>query len=164
MVKEGVALRCAGVERVILCVCASLIEEDAVVAVMHDLCLTAADAKSARIIRGACEKYSLKARVHLKINSGMNRYGADFESLGEIIGILSGCSHIEGIYSHFYDGKDPIKCDAQFSYFLRCARRVEGEEGPIIKHISATGGSCSERKIQSGYGAYRAGDIRLSSL
>lgn len=139
--KEGVALRSVGVQKDILVFSPPLSEEHVVWCVSHDLCVTAADEKSAWLIRDACKKYSVNARVHLKINSGMNRYGVSIDELKKMIEILDGCSRIEGIYSHFYDSKDEVKCDAQFSYFLKCVNLVEKTEGKVLlKHISATGG------------------------
>lgn len=68
------------------------------------------------------------ARVHLKIDTGMGRFGFLPENAGEAAKLLkeSGLA-VEGMYTHFYDATDPSRTEAQFGAFQAAVAAVKAE-------------------------------------
>ncbi|RED64792.1 alanine racemase [Cohnella lupini] len=50
-----------------------------------------------------CELKGYHGRFHLKINTGMNRFGLEIDQIDEFMRVLQNCSHIamEGVFTHF---------------------------------------------------------------
>lgn len=111
-VSEGLALRRAGLDVPILVLGAPPPPEvDAAVA--HDLALPLVNAEAAEHIAARARALGLTARVHLKIDTGMGRFGvfpAEAHALASHARGLAGLE-IEGIFSHFAKAGD----DAEFS-------------------------------------------------
>jgi alanine racemase len=92
-VEEGAELRRAGITAPIL-VFTDLLPEKLTLAEEHRLAVTAHSVTSARHIAA---RPNLKA--HLKINTGMNRWGVDPREVGEARKTLG--SQLSGVYTHF---------------------------------------------------------------
>ena len=74
-------------------------------------------------------------KVHIKINTGMNRLGIkDIEEIKQTCRILN-C--IEGIYTHIYNASQFVKYEKQLSLFKKIIKLEECKNIPI-KHISAS--------------------------
>jgi alanine racemase len=99
-VEEGVELRRAGIAAPIL-IFTDLHPDRLLLARVHDLAATAHSLESARRV-AAVPNLS----VHLKVNTGMNRWGVQPEEVGEAVGILG--DGLVGIYTHLAaaDGDD----------------------------------------------------------
>lgn len=81
-----------------------------------------------------------RARVHIKIDSGMSRLGFSKEQLLQLLSILDGKNiAVEGIFSHFY-GENKISCDEQLNYFAKCSKIVSRKFGYVTNHIANTTG------------------------
>lgn len=65
------------------------------------------------------------ARVHLKINSGMNRLGFSAEQLPAALQFALSRIRLCGAYTHFY-GTDNPSMRSQLEYFLRCRALFDG--------------------------------------
>jgi alanine racemase len=91
--EEGAQLRQAGVTAPIL-VFTDLPRGKLLLARQHRLAVTAHSVASAKRVAAVPD---LKA--HLKVNTGMNRWGVEPAEVGEARGILAG--HLAGIYTHF---------------------------------------------------------------
>ncbi len=65
-------------------------------------------------------------RVHLKINTGMNRKGIFEEEFNEVIDLINGSPHIalEGIYTHYASNKKS-DLNKQFEYFKRTIKNID---------------------------------------
>ena len=92
-VEEGAELRRAGLEAPIL-VFTDLLPDRLPLAVEHRLAVTAHSIPSARRIAA---NHGLEA--HLKVNTGMNRWGVEPSEVGEARRILG--SSLAGVYTHF---------------------------------------------------------------
>ncbi|MGB3633042.1 MAG: alanine racemase, partial [Rubrobacteraceae bacterium] len=92
-VEEAAALRCAGIEAEIL-VFTDLLPDVLPLAEQQSLTVTAHSIISARRI---AEHPGLRA--HLKVNTGMNRWGVEPEEVGEARKILG--EQLTGVYTHF---------------------------------------------------------------
>jgi len=81
-----------------------------------------------------------KLRVHLKINTGMNRLGISSEDeLNEVIKILNdNAIHIEGIYTHIYNDSNQKDTVNQIEKFEKITKGLDLSKIPII-HFGASG-------------------------
>lgn len=85
-------------------------------------------------------------RIHLNLNTGMNRLGISEAEVGETIEVLKKSRHIElaGIYTHFSSSDDP-ESDAfsrlQIKLFEKIADKIElALNRHILTHIQNTNG------------------------
>jgi alanine racemase len=91
--EEGTELRCAGITAPIL-VFTDLLPEKLPLAEEYRLAVTAHSVTSARRIAAR-----RRLEAHLKVNTGMNRWGVDPREVGEARRILG--SRLSGVYTHF---------------------------------------------------------------
>ena len=105
-----------------------------------------------------------KARVHVKINSGMNRLGFDFDELDTLSEYLAETSKItvEGAFSHFY-GSTVEECDRQLAAFLRARDYLAHKlKQPLFSHVANTSATLLDKKyhldmVRVGLGLYGYG-------
>lgn len=85
------------------------------------------------------EELKENAKVHIKLNTGMNRLGIkDNEELKKAYEILKKINvNIEGIYSHIYDAKNKERYEKQLIKFQELLKEVEKEKIEIC-HIAAS--------------------------
>lgn len=89
-------------------------------------------------------KYSLprgkKARVHLKINTGMNRLGFSADELPTLLKQDFSNISVEGVFSHFW-GETEKDCDSQLQLFLQASETLSWHfRRPLVRHIANTSG------------------------
>ncbi len=61
-----------------------------------------------------------KVKVHIKVNTGMNRLGLSTkEEIDEVYNLLKGKIEVEGVYSHIYDAASRENTNKQFEKFKR---------------------------------------------
>ncbi len=87
-------------------------------------------------------------KVHIKINTGMNRLGIkESEELKEVYKILEKKkANIEGIYTHIYEANNKQKYDIQIEKFEELLENIPKERIPII-HTSASEAMRNYNKI-----------------
>ena len=80
-----------------------------------------------------------KMKVHIKLNTGMNRLGlSNKEDLKEVYKILEDKSvNIEGIYSHIYDAENEERYKKQIEKYEELIKEIDIEKVKIY-HISAS--------------------------
>ncbi|MFR1554500.1 MAG: alanine racemase, partial [Coriobacteriales bacterium] len=100
------------------------------------------DLWTARLLSRTCEKYSLAVRVHLQVNTGMNRYGMNSSMLGKVCKFLSkaGRVSVEGLYSHLYD-HSRAECEKQRAVFMKMKAVCERYFPDVLCHLSSTYGA-----------------------
>ncbi|MBP3539592.1 MAG: alanine racemase, partial [Oscillospiraceae bacterium] len=104
-VAEGLELRAAGIEKDIL-VMSSALPSQLAAAVLAHLTLAARSADFVRALDAAAGSLGMAAKVHIKIDTGLHRIGAEpGAELDELISALRSCKHVEatGVFSHFAD-------------------------------------------------------------
>ncbi|MCC6476038.1 alanine racemase [bacterium] len=112
-VEEGITLRHHGIREPIL-VLGGIVGSQISLFLEHDLDLTASSVfKLEAIERGAREAGKI-ARVHLKIDTGMNRIGQNYRTAEKLFDAARKAKHIHvvGIYSHLATSED---YDEQFA-------------------------------------------------
>jgi alanine racemase len=109
-VEEGAELRRAGIEAPIL-VFTDLLPDRLPLAAEHRLQVTAHSIEVARRIAGHSD-----LNVHLKVNTGMNRWGVELSQVGEARKILG--PRLAGVYTHFASAdSDEEATERQISCF-----------------------------------------------
>lgn len=139
---EAVAIRTAACGKDILILTPPVSEEDVYLALANGFILTVPDLVTARLVAKTSGKYRLKARVHLKVNTGMNRYGMNGSMLGKVCKFLRGNERVstEGLYSHLYGGTR-ASAEKQRALFLEMERVCRRYFPDILCHLSATFGA-----------------------
>lgn len=87
-----------------------------------------------------CAKKVNKIRVHIKINTGMNRLGiSSIEEVIEVIGLAQKNKCIlEGIYTHIYEASNSNLYNKQKDAFEQILRSIKSNEIFSIIHMSAS--------------------------
>lgn len=144
ILSEGAELRNAGITDPILLlnyVRNTEIKE----AIMHDLEMTVYDIEQAKLINQISGELNKKAKIHIKIDTGMSRIGflPGTVAFRKIIDIIN-MENIEcvGIYSHFAtsDMVDLGNTRRQFEVFFTFVNSIEQSIGrKLKKHISNSG-------------------------
>jgi alanine racemase len=113
-VEEGLALRAAGLRLPIL-VLGYTPPVDAPAALAADLSLTVFAADRAQVYNAAAQALGRGARLHVKLDTGMNRLGLPPADLPAFLQMLAGLPAVtlEGIFTHFADADDADQGFAQ---------------------------------------------------
>ncbi len=155
-VREGAALRAAGVGKEVLVFTPPLCAEEALSCALHRLIPTISSFPSLRLCAEAAQKYGFEGRVQLAVNTGMNRYGfspAQTERAcreAERAGIA-----VLGVYSHFFCPENGRARERQYEYFVRASETVKKYFPCAVRHLSATGGILAGSKYR--FDAVRSG-------
>ena len=141
LVEEGVRLRLAGISADILVLVPPLSIEEAVRAALYGLTVSVGDGQDIALVSRALAGRGLTVRVHLQVNTGMNRFGFEEAPFAALCGEgLPPCMRAEGVYSHFYAPHDAAVTREQFFRFCAFRARAEQAFGRLTAHIAATGG------------------------
>lgn len=113
--------------------------------ILNDITLTIDSKKGAEIVEKICKKLNKKVSVHIKIDTGLSRYGFDYNDTDEIKNIINESNNIifEGIYSHFSNSlsSDNSFSDIQYSRFINLIDKLEKEKIKFkLKHICNSSG------------------------
>lgn len=107
--EEGVELRKGGVKTPIL-IFGGIFQEDAEEIIRYGLTPVVFDIESLKRLSRAAERKRKRAKVHIKVDTGMGRLGVPFECFPDFLKDLGKYPHIEveGFLSHFSmtDGED----------------------------------------------------------
>ena len=131
IVDEGVELRVAGICSPVLVLTPPMDADDCSRMAAYNLTATVADIRSARLCRGI--------NVHVKINTGMNRYGCAPRDLPALLSALNE-SRVCGVYSHIYAPQSPVDTQKQLKVFSDCASMVKRQYPSATAHFAATAG------------------------
>jgi alanine racemase len=119
--EEAVALREAGITLPIL-VMGGIFGDQIPIFLRHDLTLTASSVDKLTQIDEVAGRMGVTAKVHLKVDTGMERIGVHYYSARGLLERASECRHasVEGIYSHFAnaDAADLASARLQLARFL----------------------------------------------
>lgn len=141
--EEGIALRKAGIRCPIL-VLGGIIGNQISYFLKHELQLTASSVFKVEQIDAAAAQMGVRAKIHLKIDTGMKRIGVRWENadaLFEAALAAQNCD-IQGVFSHFASSDSPAKENAneqidRFEEALSFFERKGLETPP--RHISNSG-------------------------
>jgi alanine racemase len=141
--EEAVALREAGIT-VPLLVMGGILGHQIPIFLRHGLTLTASSVDKLRAIDAAARQQDVRARVHLKIDTGMERIGVHYYNAHGLLERAAECRHVvvEGIYSHFAnaDAADLGSARVQLERFLEVLQWYD-KRGvrPPLRHMANSG-------------------------
>ncbi|HEY5269658.1 MAG TPA: alanine racemase [Anaerolineales bacterium] len=140
VLEEGIFLRELGVTAPIL-VLGGIWGDQVPHYLQHDLTLTASSVERLEQIDVVAGQMGVKAKVHLKIDTGMERIGVHYYSAHTIQGTALMCANVEveGIFSHFAnaDSRDLTHAHLQLERFNEVLRFYESHSLPIpIRHMA----------------------------
>ncbi len=144
LLEEAIALRGAGVTAPIL-VFGGVATRQIPQFIAYNLMMTASSIDKLRQIDEAAAAAQTKVKVHLKIDTGMERIGVHWYSAEGLLEASLGFEHVEvaGIYSHFAnsDADDLSDARRQLERFLE-ALEFYPKRGlkPPTRHIANSGG------------------------
>ncbi|HRN68101.1 MAG TPA: alanine racemase [Promineifilum sp.] len=170
--EEGILLREAGVTTPIL-VLGGIIGNQVPLFLAHDLTLTASSIEKLGQIEEAARAMGVRAKVHLKIDTGMERIGVHYYSAASLLEASLTGDHfeVEGIFSHFAnaDAADSSYSRLQLERFYEVLDFYErrGLPPPPLRHIAnsaAIAGYPAARldMVRAGillYGVYPSADV-----
>jgi len=140
VLEEGILLRKLGITAPIL-VLGGIWGDQILSYLQHDLTLTASSVERLQQIDAVARQIGVKARVHLKIDTGMERIGVHYYSAGSLQEAALQCRHVEveGIFSHFAnaDSADLTHARIQLDRFNEVLRFYERRSLPMpMRHIA----------------------------
>lgn len=140
LLQEAVALRDAGIDLPIL-VLGAMMPEVAEIAVRYDISHAVFDEERLYALNEAAIKLHRKAKVHLKIDTGMHRIGIHVRDAGRFARLANSLAgiEIEGVFSHFAtaDADDKQYAAYQFGRFQEALAAIEAEGIKIpVRHIA----------------------------
>jgi len=125
--------------------CMGVVSPEAVgTAVRHNITLTI---NSLETLNGYLKTTPKDLKVHIKINTGMNRLGLNAkDELSETLKKLSANGiTVEGIYTHIYNAYSESDTQKQFELFEKIPEDMDLNEIPI-RHIQASDALCKYEK------------------
>jgi alanine racemase len=138
-ISEGTALRQAGVTAPILVMGAHLPAE-AEAAVAHDLITTVNNDAFARALNDQARDAGKKMRIHVKVDTGMGRFGRLPDELLPFLERLTRYPQltVEGLWTHFAtaDERDKSFAREQFARYQEAADAVSGRFEIPIHHVA----------------------------
>lgn len=144
VLEEGILLRESGITAPIL-VLGGIIGNQVPLFLDNDLTITASSVEKLQQINEAAGARGVKARVHLKIDTGMERIGVHYYSAAALLEASLVCPHVEveGIYSHFAnsDALDLASAREQIRRFKQVLAFYEERNLPYppLRHMANSG-------------------------
>jgi alanine racemase len=141
--EEGIWLRENGVDAPIL-VMGGLLSDQTPLYLEHNLTVTASSVEKLRQIETAARDLGVAAKVHLKIDTGMERIGVHYYSADSLLEASLECRHceIEGVYSHFAnsDAADLTSARVQLARFQEVLQFYDRRGLPTpMRHMANSG-------------------------
>ncbi len=143
VLEEGILLREQGINIPIL-VLGGIWGNQIPIFIKHDLTITASSLGKLKQIDEIAGQMKIKAKVHLKIDTGLERIGVHYYSAEKLLEATLNCKNveIEGIYSHFAttDSTDLSYAHLQLDRFNYVLRFFEKHSIAMpMRHISKSG-------------------------
>lgn len=154
MVEEGVELRNAGVKAPIL-VMSGAYRAGYELIVQHQLTPTVFAAEHLRELNAAAAQASKKVKVHLKLDTGMSRIGAQAHELDGLLTLLKAAPQLEleGFCTHFANAEDldsPLTSTQLKRFHEGLARVRAAGFAPKLRHVANSAGSLGRDDVRDG--------------
>lgn len=142
--EEGLLLRRAGIATAIL-VLGGIAGEQLPLFIKNNLTITAPSVEKLRLIDAAAAALKMRARVHLKVDTGMERIGIHYYSAASLLAESLRCKHVEveGIFTHFAnaDAADLTHARLQVQRFQEVLSFYEQHSLPCpLRHMANSAG------------------------
>ena len=139
LIEEGLCIRAPACGKPILVFTPPLDEEEACALIDNGFIATVPDLWTAKLLVRACQRRKKPLKVHLKVNTGMNRYGMNGSMLGKVCKFLSNESlvEVEGLYTHLCECTN-ARANLQYRLFLKHCLVARRYFPDIITHLGGT--------------------------
>ncbi|HEX3010529.1 MAG TPA: alanine racemase [Syntrophomonadaceae bacterium] len=158
---EAMQLRKSGLKDNIMLFSPVCTEAQAAEAVDNNITLTIASMYDATVIGNACERLNREATVHLKIDTGLGRFGMDGDEAQTVWDFIKENPRIylEGIYTHMAQAAANSSYTVkQFNDFAQVIKRLEDNGCFIpVKH-------CANSAVLLKYPQMRMNAVRVGTL
>ncbi|MFA6075692.1 MAG: alanine racemase [Negativicutes bacterium] len=155
-IPEALELRYAGITAPIL-VLGYLPAEDYAMAVKHDLTVTLMTKACAAALNETARRLHKPVKIHIKINTGMNRLGVHYELAAQFVKTLNQMEFLQicGIYSHFSKADE-----SNLAYTLQQLTRFN----QALADIATTGIDVGVKHICNSAGTLNVPDAHLDMV
>ena len=143
-IEEALVLRSAGIEARLL-ILGDRQDSELPWCIAHDITCCLSEPRSVELLAQLASRFGKRARVHLKINTGMNRYGMRWNEAAVLAELISSKKslQLEGALSHFAQSDETDK-----TFALMQLARFEQALGGIshrgisvpLRHLCNSGG------------------------
>lgn len=110
----------------------------------NNLEITLASQEKADALAKYCASKDTQCKVHIGVDTGMNRIGVGINSAKELIDFVLQHPRLEliGVYSHFAasDGLEPTLTEEQIQLFSDIAEYIKRQKPSVICHLANSGG------------------------
>ena len=142
-IEEALELRRAGIKTPVL-VFGGLMREQLELYINNDVDLTASSVSKLEYIEATAARLGKRARVHLKIDTGLERIGIHHYSAQSLFdaALSARCCDVAGVYSHFAEvnRNDLSLANLQLERFLTALEYFERRaKAPYLRHIANSG-------------------------
>lgn len=159
--EEALALRDAGLRASIMLFTPLIREEEYKAAIRNNITITVASGEDWNKVRYVSARLRTKATVHLKVETGLHRFGLNQEELMQIAGSFNSEEdylYIEGIYTHMAQGANEAFTFKQFHLFQEAVEALEAAGLVIpVKH-------CANSTVCLKYPQLRLDAVRIGTL
>ena len=142
--EEGVELRKAGITIPVL-VLSAIADKQIEVCIEHNLTITVPSDEKLLLINQVAKEHNKQVKVHLKIDTGMNRIGVNANRGSKFFPIMASTQNIiyEGIYSHFACSDEDRELNSlQIQRFKEVIREFNNHGFSFeIEHLANSGGA-----------------------
>lgn len=139
-VDEAIKLREDEIKAPIL-VLGSVLAEEAKAAIGDGITLTLCSYELLDVLVGVAKHMKKRPKVHIKVDTGMGRIGVWHEEAAEFIRYVHGTGviEIEGVYTHFFSGRDALMTEMQINAFNKVIEEIKlsGIE-PRYRHAASS--------------------------
>ena len=142
MIEEGIEIATAVCGKDILVLTPPVTKEECEAIIQNGFIATVGDLRTANLLIKVARRLNKAVKTHLKVNTGMNRYGANLSMLGKLCKLFSSEPNVcvLGVYSHLYTMDEEI-CFRQRALFLQAKKIAERYFSNLCFHLSATYGA-----------------------
>lgn len=125
--EEAIKIREAGIKADIMLLSPLILKKQILEALQHNVILTITSAADTRLLQGVLSDQEIQAKVHVKIDTGLGRFGLTKDEALEVC--LSLQHHpgvdLQGIYTHMAEGGNLAYTSRQFSLFTEIIGSLE---------------------------------------
>lgn len=158
--EEALEIKREGISAEVL-IFAPLVEEEEIrVAIKNQLTLTIASLYDCRLLEKVSNELGLPVKVHVKMETGLARFGVEITELASLCQRLNNHKNIdlEGIYTHMADAGNEAYTQKQFNLFMAGLAAVEN------LGIKITMRHCANSTIFLKYPAMHLDAVRVGTL
>ncbi|MGB4303538.1 MAG: alanine racemase [Syntrophomonadaceae bacterium] len=158
--QEALTLRKSGLRANILLLTPLTTEEQVQEALENHITLAITSVEEAEMVDKVSRTFNWSGTVHLKIDTGLSRFGLDNAQAIKCCQVLKRNSniYIEGIYTHMAEGTSPGYSEKQFKRFMSVVRDLQ-DKGYLIpvKH-------CANSAVLLNYPHMQLNAVRVGTL